>query len=194
MTKPLSQDEIRRHDVAYQRGCDLIENELLLADSPALDKPSWWTKFKLRRAIAAFEEAISLYPSNWSAHWVVGKIYQRLGDYDAALQRFSRAHELEPTNADVVREATIAAIDVGNGTAATRFAEAALGLSPDDAGLMANHALALLIAGDALSARRTIQKSIERDASDQVSRRVAEIIEEVVSGQRPQPRSGRDLG
>ena len=182
-----------RHNTVYMKGCALIEGEIWSGETPRPTKPGWWVRRKLRRAIVAFDEAISIRPGNWAAHWLVGKIHQRLGENEATLRRFARAHDLEPTNADVAREATIAAIEVGEALAARRFSEVAMALAPSDAGLVANHAVALLIAGDASGALRAIQKALALDPNDRISCDVRDRVLEVLAGRRTPPRNGNDL-
>lgn len=187
-------DEIQRHNEAYERGCELSKGELILSGREAGGPAGWWLRRKLRRAAAAFDEALSINPGNWAAEWLVGKIHQRLAEHSEALRRFARAHELQPGNANVAREATIAAIQCGNGEDAIRYSEAALALAPEDGGLMANHALALLVAGRLEAALGAIDDALARSPDDHISRSVREVVLEVMSGRRPQPKSGRDLG
>jgi tetratricopeptide (TPR) repeat protein len=193
MERELTAQQIRAHDEAYQKGCSLIEGEILLEGAASALPVPWLARRRLRKAIACFEEALGLAPRNWSALWLLGKIHQRLDEYPEALGCFARSHDLAPTEPDVAREAALAAIECGDGPAAVRFAKAAIAASPDDQGLVSNLAIAWLIAGDLTQARATAAEAAARAPDDPVCGTVLRVIDEVAAGRRPRPRTGREL-
>ena len=99
----------------------LTEGRLVLHGAEPPRRPGWYTRWQLGRAIRCFERALAINPAGWSSMWALGKIRQRLGDQEAALGWFARAHALKPDQPDVAREAGIAALDLGRDRKSTRL-------------------------------------------------------------------------
>lgn len=192
----MTSEQADRHDRVYREGWALIEGQLLLdgAGARAHAKLGWSARRRLRRAATCFHKALELAPTNWSTMWALGKIHQRLGDMQTALAWFARAHATNPNQADVAREAGICATQLGVAADAVLYSRAAIAAAPEDAGLVANLALALLIDGQVGEARHAAGEACSRAPQDSASRRVLELVEEVAAGRRPMPTSGRDLG
>jgi tetratricopeptide (TPR) repeat protein len=125
--------------------------------------------------------------------WLLGKVYQRLDDCEAAFAWFSRAHRIKPDQPDAAREASIAAMDLGRPEEAIPFCESAIKAKPDDPGLRANLALAYLFSGKPGEARTLSQEALARDPADSITAQLVGIIEEVLSGKRPCPHHVKDL-
>jgi len=141
------------------------------------------------QAVGHFRKCLAVDPGSWPCMWAPGKAEQARGDHREALRWFERAAELETTNADVWREAAIAACSLGEQTKAVQYAVTALNLKPDDAGLHANAALALMLAGDDARAGRMASRACELDPTDSVNHSVAKLVEEVRTGVRERPRT-----
>lgn len=193
MAHPLSASDVHRYNTAYQRGCQLVEGQLLLHDDRPRGRPGFFARRRLRKAIASFDEALRIVPHSWQALWLQGKVHQRLGESTRSLDCFGRAHSIAPGEPDVGREACLAAIATGDGEAAVRFAHSATAAAPDDAGLVCNLALAQLVQGDVPGAAATIAQALAHDPQDPVAARVKELVDAVVSGKRPRPRNGAEL-
>lgn len=181
-------DQVCRHDGLLALGNALVEGELL-AEGSFRGRPGWFCRRKLKKALGYFRQVLQIHPQNWSVMWTVGKVYQRLGLHDEALRWFSQAHQINPDQADVAREAGIAAIETGQGELAISFLTAAIAARPDAPGLVANLALAHLVNRDINQAKSCAAQAVERDQRDEVSRSVLEIICEVEAGTRPIPNS-----
>lgn len=165
------------HDRVFEEASALVTNELLLHDRTPLPLPGWWLRRKLKRALSLFDRVLSLKPDNWSAMWLVGKTHQRLGDVTSALSWFERANQVNPSQPDVAREASLCAMEIGRGDAAVAFANRAVQVEPDSAGLHANLALAYLLAGRIDEASRSIRHSLSSDPSDTISHTINAIVE-----------------
>ena len=124
--------------------------------------------------------------------WAIGKVYQRLGDQDAALEWFTRAHAINPSHPDVAREAGIAALDLGRVEEALAFCLAAVASHPDDPGLVCNLALAHCLAGQDTDALRCVAEAADRDPSDTMTATVNHFISQVAAGKTPRPRTLQD--
>ena len=188
MQPQLTPDQACRHDALVALASALIEGELLL-EAGSLPRPGWLCRRKLKKALEHLGQALQIHPQNWSAMWTMGKVYQRLRLQDQALRCFHQAHQIKPDQADVAREAGIAAIETGQGKLAVSFLTAAITARPDDPGLVANLALAHLVNRDIDRAKSCAAQAVERNRHDEASRSVLRIICEVEAGTRPIPSS-----
>jgi len=181
-------DQARRHDALVTLAGSLIEGELLM-EAGSLPRPGWLCRRRLRKALEYLRQALQIHPQNWSAMWTMGKVYQRLRLQDQALGWFRQAHQIKPDQADIAREAGVAAIETGQGKLAVSFLTAAIAARPNDPGLVANLALAHLVNRDIDQAKSCAVQAVERDPHDEVSRSVLRTICEVEAGTRPIPSS-----
>lgn len=125
--------------------------------------------------------------------WLLGKTCQRLDQFEMGLQWFSRAHKVKPDHPDVAREAAIAAMDAGRPAEAVGFCERAIAANPDDAGLRANLAGALLFSGKPKEAISVGKDTLRRSPGYEITATIVRITEEVMAGSRPCPHHMRDL-
>ena len=181
--------ETDRHNALTAQGWALTKGRLVLHGAEPSGPPGWYSRWQLNRAIRCFERALAINPDGWSSMWALGKIHQRLGDQEAALGWFAKAHTLKPEQPDVAREAGIAALDLGRASEALALCRAAVACSPDDPGLVCNLALAHCLAGDDAEAARCVAEAAERDPTDTVTANVQHFIGEVAAGRRVRPRS-----
>ncbi len=181
-----------RHDDLYRQANALIEG-LILIHGEASKKLNSASRERLEAAVALFGEVVEINPGNWASMWLLGKVHQRLGDYEHAFQWFSRAHRVNPDHPDVAREAAIAAMEVGRPEEAVPFSQRAIEVKPDDAGLRANLALALLFSDKPREAQAVAREALCRDPADEITDRIVRIIDEVLSGARRCPHHIRDL-
>jgi tetratricopeptide (TPR) repeat protein len=179
------------HEAAFARGAELIEPYLVLADRPPAQRPS--KEDDLRRGVACFELVLQLVPGNWSAMWLKGKAHQALHELDLALQAFRAAYQLEQNNPDVGRELVQALLDTGANREAAEIANEVAERHPENAGLVANLALALLLDAQIERARQVVERAHQLDPANPITRALRQIIDDVASGRRPQPTSLREL-
>ena len=84
-------------------------------------------------------------------------------------------------------------LNLGRGAEGVTLAEQALTLEPNEPGLIANYALALLIDGKVDAAEKEVQRALQLDGTDKVTKDLQKIIGEVKSGKRPCPTKFGDL-
>ncbi|MDB5310580.1 MAG: hypothetical protein JWO38_4782 [Gemmataceae bacterium] len=191
-TSSTSDQAKSRHDELYRQGCSLIEGLIILSNqAPGQLDPRH--RQRLEDAIPLFVEVVQINPGNWAAMWLLGKVYQRLGDFERGFPWFARAHRVNPDQPDVAREAAIAAMDLGRSEEAIAFCERAIEAKPDDPGLRANLALALLFSGKPREARAVVQEALAQDPADTITAHIVRIIEEVLNGKRTCPHNTKDL-
>jgi len=184
--RSMTPKQAEEHNRAFAAAWQLVEQELLVHGLGHPVSVERAVQLKLERALELFARVLEINPANWSAMWFLGKIYQRLGDYSTAFMWFCRAYRVSSSQPDVAREASICAMDLGLSEDAVSYARAAVQGKPSDNGLVANLALALLLACRLSEARTAIDKATLVDPSDAVSQTVKQMIEHfVASHERP---------
>jgi tetratricopeptide (TPR) repeat protein len=180
---------IERHDEYYQKGLSCIEPYIIIHGKPH-SRPN---RDKIKEGIKYLDAVTKINPENWAAFWMKGKAYQAIGHSKSAYNEFKKAFDIEKDNPDVARELVIEALNLGKGEEGVEIAKHALTLKPNNPGLMANLGLAYLINGEIENAEDITRKAINLDPLDEINKRVLDIIEEVKSGKRPQPKKYSDL-
>ena len=188
---PVVVDNDEQHDEVYERGCQLIVPHMqLLGRDPKITTKAL---NEVERGIRDLHAVTTYNPENWAAFWIKGKGYQVLGDHRAARREFKASFDIQKENPDVAREYASSCLELGYGSEAVRATQHALTLSPDDAGLYANLALAFLIDGKNSEAKQAIDRSLQISPDDKLSQTVQRVVDEVISGQRPQPKNLADI-
>jgi tetratricopeptide (TPR) repeat protein len=178
---------MEEHNALYDEAWGLAQRLIRHSSQPAAP-PGWIARRRLLKARALFERALAINAAGWQSMWALGKIHQRLDENVQALSWFLRAADIQPDNPDITREASIAAMALGNGQQAVELSATALRTTPDDSGLLANHALALMLAGKLDDAVAFAMRAVLRSPGDRASRRVQALVGEVASGRRAQPK------
>ena len=110
-----------------------------------------------------------------------------IGDSEAARLAFRRAFTIAPTEIEVGRNLVLESLALGYGEEAVEVATALVTLSPEDAGLRANRAFALLIAGDVAAARRDVARALDLAPGDAITRNLGKLIEDASAGRAARP-------
>ena len=160
---------------------------LPLAEGARKRADSFFARRKVKKALAMLDDVIAAAPDLFANHWIRGMALRALGDAEGSARSLGKAFELEPANADVAREYCAACLALGAGDEAVRVARHNLALHPDDAGLRANLALALLVAGDVRGASLEVQAAVDCAPADPISLRLLALIRSVEAGERPCP-------
>lgn len=180
------------HNRLYVQGTGLIRPymEIHGQQTKPLDNAG---RESLRQGIELLKRALSINSNNWAAMWIIGKAHQRLEDFASALQFFDRADKAHPGHPDVNREASLAAMELGRPEDAIPYCRSAIAAKPDEPGLRANLALALLFSGQVAEADAIAREALRRDRSDQITRRIMKLCADVASGRRACPRHRREI-
>jgi Flp pilus assembly protein TadD len=181
------------HNRYFKEGRGLIKPYMRLYGVPEKSTSSSKAKAEIARGIALLDAVIAYNTNNWAAWWTIGKGYQALGEAEKSCDAFGKAYSLQRENADVAREYAAECLNLGRATEAVSVAEHAVNLSPNNAGLYANLALAYTISGRIADAQSTIGKSLQLDPNDKISLALRSVIQEIADGKRKQPRTMREL-
>ena len=179
------------HNEYYHKGVELLEPYILLMEaSPAINKDA---KKSIVEGIRYLDAVTEINQHNFAAFWIKGKGYQALGNHEDAYTQFEKSFRLNKNNPDVARELALECINLGKGEQAVEFMRHALTLDSTDPGLVANLALAYLINGNLDLASSTVEKAITLAPTDEINHNLKKIIDEVIAGQRAQPKKYEDL-
>ena len=192
MTREFTEAEAERHNELIERGWALLEGQIALDEDGAEADAGELDRGKLKEAAGCFRQALDVDSEGWSSMWALGKIHQQLEEHRASLEWFTRAHEINPTYPDVAREAGLAAMECGEPLLAIPFCSAAVEIDAADPGLMANLALAHMLAGDDPAALEHACNAALGDPDDPVSEAVLELVQEIAQGKRPRPKTLRE--
>jgi len=148
---------------------------------------------QVARAVSMLSEVAAKSPNDWRVHWYLGKGQVALGDYQAAYASFDRALALETSAEVICREFSGICLELGKFRQALELAESAASLHPDNHELIANLALAHLMAGSVDAALKSINAAMKLEPADEINRRIQVLIEDVASGRRAMPKSMAEL-
>ncbi len=144
-------------------------------------------KAKLERTCELLARVVELRAENWNAWWVLGMAHRFLGDSRAARSAFLHAYTIAPDQVETGRNLVEESLALGYGEEAVQVATVLTELTPGDAGIVANRALALLVVGDVAEARREVARALGLDPGDRITLDLQEIIEAVAAGRRAKP-------
>jgi len=192
MNRELTHDEADYHNAIIEKGWAILNDYILLLDRDQV-RVGFFTKRRLKKAIALFHEALNIAPDNYSSKWALGKIYQVLGDHQCSLIWFEKAWDLGKGNADVCRESSLAAINCGEFVKALDFCDKALEINSNDAGLYCNKALALMFLKRDAEAIEAVASSLKLNPDDRITLNVRAIVHSVADGNRPRPKTMKDI-
>jgi tetratricopeptide (TPR) repeat protein len=181
------------HNRLYKEGSDLISPYMQLVNRASKSADRQSAQADLERGIELLNQAIAINPANWSAYWIIGKAHQTLGNSESACDAFGKSYGLHKANADVAREYMFECLNLGRAAKGIVAARHAVTLEPENAGLVANLALALLIGGQLEEAAATVTKAMAIAPDDEICHNLKQMIADVQAGRRPQPSKMADL-
>lgn len=167
----------------------IIQNTNKLADQPLEGQE----KSRAEKAIGLLSTVVHFNQHHWPALWLMGKLFQRLRDYETSLIFFSRAISCSPNNGDVFREASISALELGRIAESVEYATRATEIEPNEPGLVANLALVLLVCGKVQEAAAAVELARVLNGTDTKIKRLAKVIRDVAEGKRECPTSIHEL-
>lgn len=176
-------EQVRAHRALRTQVNQLTAGLLTTEDGSLPGPPAPEERRRLEDALPLLDQSLQIAPEDWPSMWIAGKIHQRLGNAERALEWYARAHDVNPYNPNVGREAGICASALGMAESALAFAESAFRADPDDPGLLSNLAIALFLSGQLDAARERVAEAVRRDPKDPVSRGLREMLDKVASGE-----------
>jgi tetratricopeptide (TPR) repeat protein len=173
MSKQLTYAGVLLHNKLYDEAYNLVKDFILVGNGPFHNT---YPKTALENAIHLLIQSLEINPDNYSAMFMLGKIYQRMENYNNAISWFEKAYSIKPTLVDIGREASLSALSSGDNDKAIYFAEATLKTEPNNASLLSNYALILFVSGKIDEAKLKIQKALDLDPTDPITLNVHKEI------------------
>jgi len=183
----------QEHDRLYRAGLDLINPYMQIVGRETQPVDSETAREELAQGIQLLKWVLEINPGNGSAWWLIGKAEQSLEKTEEAWEAFGHAYRLKDNNADTAREYMYECLKLGKTAPAIAAARHAKDLKPDDMGLVANLALALLIGGELEEAAEAIEEAVAGAPDDPINVNLQQRIAEVRAGTVPQPRNLADM-
>jgi tetratricopeptide (TPR) repeat protein len=189
----MTDEQIAQFNSFYQLACDKMKG-LIILEAYRPGGIGFFEKLRANKAIKCFNEALSIYPDHFQSLFFLGKLYQRLGNYEQALLCFDKALKLEQTNHNIPMEASLVAMHLNQVDKAIEYSKEAIMRKPDDFALLGNYSMNLLVAGLDNEAKEAIEKAILLNPDDDINQRIKGKIQAVRSGQVKRPTFIESLG
>jgi hypothetical protein len=187
MDYELPKDKIPIFNSNFEEG-NRLSKGLTIIKGTKTSQGGFWKKQIAKKAIKHYKKCLNLIPNHWQTNWLIAKVYQAIKENEKALIHFETAVEIQKTNPDLPREASISAMDSGNVELAVKYSQEAIIRNPEDSGLFCNHAVNLIVLGDDNKAIQYIEKAMELDPNDEINKYAFLLISDVVSGKRKRPK------
>jgi tetratricopeptide (TPR) repeat protein len=193
LQRELTEQEIQRHNVLYEQANALLKGEVLIDGQPLANRPGFFARRKLRKAMRLFEEVPKLNPENWAAVFFMAKAHHRLGETKEALELMLRAHRGDPTVSGFAREAGLVAGQLGRFQESIELAKRAIETRPTDGSLYSNLGLSCLLAGEPAQAVQAFERAVELERGHHLTPRLLWVARQVLAGALPAPRSEAEV-
>jgi Flp pilus assembly protein TadD len=183
---------VRRRQDLFDRGHELVKEHILLHDRPE-SKLYDAARERIKEGVDLLLRHASVRPESAAALFLAGKGLQVLGDEGGCVRELARASAVDPAQHDIAREYCLALLATGRPNEAVAVARQACASKPQDAGLVANLGIAILLAGDLAAAEREVERACRMDGRDPINRALSGRLRQIRSGERPMPRSLQEL-
>jgi tetratricopeptide (TPR) repeat protein len=180
----MTQTEI--FNLHYTEACKQQKGLILLGDYRPR-RIGFFRKIKVKKAINTFEKALAIFPDHFQSLFFIGKLYQRVGDYEKSLQYLETALGIEKENPNLPQEASLVAMHLNQIEKGIAYSKEALNRSPDHIAILGNHAMNLLIGNFLTEAQEIIERALKLDPSDKINQQIKIKIDNVLSSKPPVP-------
>lgn len=187
MEYELDKNKIPFFNFNFEEG-NRLSNGILIIKGTTNSKLGFWSKRKANKAIRHYKQCLKLIPNHWQTNWLIAKVYQAISENEKAVNHFQIAVEIERTNPDLPREASISAMNFGNVELAVKYSLEAINREPNDSGLYCNHAINLMVAGNDIDALEYIKKAIALEPTDEINKNAYSLILDVTTGKSRRPK------
>ena len=180
------EQQIADYNRYYKEACEMQEG-LIIVDVYVPKRLNIFQKSRAYKAISLFEKALEIYPESFQCLFFIGKLYQRLREYEKSLKYIEASMMYEQENHNLPQEASIVAMNLGQIDKAIEYSQESLRRMPDNIALMGNHSMNLLIAGRDEEALKTIEQALSIDPGDKINQYIKSKIIGVISGKEVRP-------
>lgn len=182
----LTDQEIEKFNQLYDLACEK-QDGLLLLDGGEYTELTSEERCRLEEAISFFKEALQIYAEHFPCLFFLGKIYQRLKNYEVALVCMEEAMQYEQENPHLPQEAALLAQHLGESDKVLEYSEESVRRAPDHSAILGNHSLNLLILGKDNEAIELIERALSFNPDDQINQNIKNMITDVMNGTKERP-------
>jgi tetratricopeptide (TPR) repeat protein len=177
-------------DALFKSASEIVRKHFVNPGEPSV---SGAAAQEVLQAVSMLEEVVAETPDWWNAQWFYGKSQMALGNYHEAYEAFRSAYRVEKNVESILRELAGVCLELRRFDEAVEVAQAAVTLDPGNAELLGNLAVAFLLAGQLVPARKAINAATKFNPNDRINQVISRVLGEIETGRREQPQSLRDL-
>lgn len=189
----LTENQISDFNKYYEKGCAL-QKGIILLDGYSPKSLGFFEKIRAKKALKSFETALEIYPESWQSLFFIGKIYQRMREYQKSLSFIEKAMTYEKENHVLFQEASLVAMHLNQIEKSIEFSEISIKISPENFALLGNHAMNLLVAKKNDEAKQVIEKALLINPNDTYNQRIQKKIENVILKKEKRPTFKDSIG
>ena len=182
----LDKQDVERYQQCYDAATSGLEGYLLLEGNARRALTDGDVAI-LEQKAALFKEALKINPGSFPSIFFLGKIYQRLEDYQSALFYIEEAVNNHASDCNAPMEASIVAMSLDLTARAVRYSEEAVRRAPDYLNAITNHAANLFVTGNDEKALEMVAAALAIDSEDPIANMLEQMILEVKQGRRIRP-------
>lgn len=170
----------------YLKSYDLVFPYLNLEGHEKLDHNNEQGKESLKQGIEGFNLLLEHSPKNWAALWILGKIYQVMGDHEKSYKALLRSHHNILSEQNVMRELALECLYTKRFSDAVYYLNTAIKFDSEDTTLWSNMAICQLFNNNLKEARNWANKTLDK-IEDSVATKVLFFLQEIESNKRSIP-------
>jgi len=175
----ITEKQISEFNNYYNKGCSL-QKGIILLEGYRPKSLNFFEKIRAKKAINNFEKALEIHPESWQSLFFIGKIYQRLKDYEKSLNFIEKSMIFETQNHVLPQEASLVCMHLNQLDKAIEYSKLSIKINPENFALLGNHAMNLLVAEFDEEAKEIIEKAILLNPDDKINRNIKQKIENVI--------------
>lgn len=183
----LTEKQISEFSNYYNKGCSL-QKGLILLDGYRPKSLGFFEKLRAKKAVYNFEKALEIYPESWQSLFFIGKIYQRLRNYEKSLEFIEMSMKYENQNHILPQEASLVCMHLNQLEKAIEYSKLSIEISPENFALLGNHAMNLLVAEFDDEAKEIIEKAMLLNPEDKINKNIKQKIENVILKKERRPK------
>lgn len=182
----MKQKDIHLLELFYNEGIESQKKVIKFGDFKS-EQLGYFGKLKAKRAIDYFRQILEFEPEDFRLYLFIGKNYQSLQQFDEAFYYLEKSCELNLKDSFLPLEASIVAMHLGKIGKAIILIKEAIRRDPDDAELIAVHAMYLIIDGEFAVSQEIVNQAFKLDPRNNFIIELKVIIDEVNLGHLTQP-------
>ena len=164
----LTDEQVGKFNSLFLKGTKSAQG-LIILGSNRPSKVSLFDRYRIEKSIKIFLKCLEFVPNHWQSMFFLGKLYQRLGQHQNALDYFDKAIKIEESDYVIPQEASIEAGQLQLREEALKYSQEAIRRKPNDYALLGNYAMHLFEAKRYTEAIEIISEAISLNPDDEIN-------------------------